>query len=111
MIMERRYYKPELLNELRTEVFDKIGFKLLFVENHLISLTVKNLLTILILSLKKGDKRQHDGGVLLFYTAINSLKITGLFSTTAGMGVIDDKHSLLHNFVDTVYYKYLMNWT
>jgi hypothetical protein len=28
MIMERRYYKPEPLNELRTEVFDKIGFKL-----------------------------------------------------------------------------------
>jgi hypothetical protein len=25
MIMERRYYKPELLNELRTEVFDKMG--------------------------------------------------------------------------------------
>jgi hypothetical protein len=37
-------------------------------------------------------------------------KIT-VYSTTAGIEVIDDKHSLLHNFVDTVYYKYLMNWT
>jgi hypothetical protein len=31
MIM-KRYYKPEPLNELRTEVFDKIGFKLLLLK-------------------------------------------------------------------------------
>jgi hypothetical protein len=87
--------KPELLNELRTEVFDKIGFKLLcwkpFDKSY-----GKELINHFDFKFEEKDKRQHDGGVSILYGDKFIKKITAI-STTAGIEVIDDKHSLLHN--------------
>lgn len=110
LILERRYFKPELLKEMENEVYNKIGFKLNFVEKDIDKSYSKDLINHFDFKLEKkgtddsymaecfsilyGDKFVKNNGINYFYN--------GYY-----WEIMDKKNSILHNFIDTIFYDYI----
>ena len=114
LMIEKHLYKPQLLDELKTNVKDKTGFNLNFsnkameqgyikiLDNHLkFDLYTPTFTTGLIADYFKimySNKFLNYYGTLYTYTGVHWKAET------------DKKNSTLHNFVDSIFYKHLVKY-
>lgn len=113
MMIDKKLYYPELLEEFNGIIMDKIGFNLTFTQKHMNQgynkILNKHLnFNLYAEGLHSGTSAEHFA--IMFpdkFLCVDNVvyHYNGVYWTT-----MDSKKSALHNFVDTKYYKYLVGY-
>lgn len=110
LILERRYFKPKLLKEIENEVSNKIGFKLNFVEKDIDKSYSKDLIKHFDFKLEeKGTSDSYMAECFSILYGDKFVKNNGInyFYNDHYWEIMDKKNSILHNFIDTIFYDYI----
>lgn len=113
LMIDKRNYKPELLDEFNKLIIDKIGFDLTFTQKEMnqgfLSILNKHLnFNLYTTAISSGAWADHlvimypnkflcTDGVVYYYNGVFWDKM-------------DSKKSALHNFIDTTFYKYMVGY-